>query len=387
MDHGRVRRRPSSCAASRSSVRRRTARRRRRPVRPSSRRLPAATGRLHRCAGGRSATAPAAATRRGRRTSLRVLVGERSEPAWRRQRGLAVVEANIDDLAPQLVADAFEALLAAGALDVWTTPIQMKRGRLAVTLSALVDEGRRPAIEEAFFQTTTTLGVRAYGVERAVLERDTVEVQRARSRRPGEARLAGQRDGHGHTRASRRRGALGAPRSPGPPPLGRGVCRCARRARTTRPRSRLMSKPASDPELTVMTEAELASHARRGGRRGRPARRSLLVRHLPGLLPADPPAGPDEGRGGQATHPICAGDTGRRSPTKMPTSPTVPSPSTCWPTSSTSRKACSTATAGATSGGAGRRWSCAGCAIRPSSSNRATRCSCRRCAGSPTGSL
>jgi hypothetical protein len=108
---------------------------------------------------------------------LRVLVGERSEPVWRSQRGLVVVEANIDDLAPQLVADAFEALLAAGALDVWTTPIQMKRGRLAVTLSTLVDEGHRTAIEEAFFRTTTTLGVRAYSVERAVLQRDTVEVQ------------------------------------------------------------------------------------------------------------------------------------------------------------------------------------------------------------------
>lgn len=108
---------------------------------------------------------------------LRILVGEHSERAWHRQRGLAVVEANIDDLAPQLMADAFEALLAAGALDVWTTPIQMKRGRLAVTLSALVDEGHRAAIEEVFFRTTTTLGVRAYAVERAALERDTVEVQ------------------------------------------------------------------------------------------------------------------------------------------------------------------------------------------------------------------
>jgi uncharacterized protein (TIGR00299 family) protein len=108
---------------------------------------------------------------------VRVFVGERTEPAWQSQRDLVVIEANLDDLSPQLVADAFGALLAAGALDVWTTPIQMKHGRLAVTLSALVDDGDRVVIEEVFFRTTTTLGVRAYAVERAVLERDTVDVR------------------------------------------------------------------------------------------------------------------------------------------------------------------------------------------------------------------
>jgi pyridinium-3,5-bisthiocarboxylic acid mononucleotide nickel chelatase len=108
---------------------------------------------------------------------VRVFVGERTEPAWHSQRDLVVIEANLDDLSPQLVADAFGALLAAGALDVWTTPIQMKHARMAVTLSALVDGGDRVAIQEVFFRTTTTLGVRAYVVERAVLERDTVDVQ------------------------------------------------------------------------------------------------------------------------------------------------------------------------------------------------------------------
>ena len=108
---------------------------------------------------------------------VRVFVGEQSEPAWQSQYGLAVIEANLDDLSPQLVADAFDALLAAGALDVWTTPIQMKHGRMAVTLSALVGGGHRAVIQEVFFRTTTTLGVRAYAVERTVLERDTVDVR------------------------------------------------------------------------------------------------------------------------------------------------------------------------------------------------------------------
>jgi uncharacterized protein (DUF111 family) len=110
---------------------------------------------------------------------LRVLVGERTTEPWVVERGVRVIEANIDDLSPQLVADAAEALLGAGALDVWQTPIQMKRGRLAVTLSALADESAVAAIKATFFRATTTLGVREYGVERAVLERDirTVEIR------------------------------------------------------------------------------------------------------------------------------------------------------------------------------------------------------------------
>lgn len=102
---------------------------------------------------------------------LRVLVGERGAP-WAAEHGVRVIEANIDDLSPQLVADAAEALRGAGALDVWQTPIQMKRGRLAVTLSALADQSAATAIKETFFRATTTLGVREYPVERAVLERE-----------------------------------------------------------------------------------------------------------------------------------------------------------------------------------------------------------------------
>ena len=74
---------------------------------------------------------------------LRVLVGETSDDPWAGERGVLVVEANIDDLSPQLIADAAQALLESGALDVWQTPIQMKHGRLAVTLSALVADVRR----------------------------------------------------------------------------------------------------------------------------------------------------------------------------------------------------------------------------------------------------
>lgn len=108
---------------------------------------------------------------------VRVLVGEATEPPWEVESGLRVIEANIDDLSPQLVADAAEALFAAGALDVWQTPIQMKRGRLAVTLSALVPPAALDAVNEVFFLTTTTLGVRSHVVDRAVLRRDIETVE------------------------------------------------------------------------------------------------------------------------------------------------------------------------------------------------------------------
>jgi pyridinium-3,5-bisthiocarboxylic acid mononucleotide nickel chelatase len=123
---------------------------------------------------------------------LRVLVGERIVEPWVVQHGVRVIEANIDDLTPQLVADAAEALLGAGALDVWQTPIQMKHGRLAVTLSALADASAVAAIKATFFRATTTLGVREYAVERAVLERDVRVVEiRGESVRVKLGRLGG----------------------------------------------------------------------------------------------------------------------------------------------------------------------------------------------------
>ena len=110
---------------------------------------------------------------------LRVLVGTSASSPWIPERGLQVVEANIDDLSPQLMADAARALFDAGAVDVWQTPIQMKNGRLAVTLSALVQEVDADRVKEMFFRTTTTLGVRHHPVTRSVLDRevDAVDVR------------------------------------------------------------------------------------------------------------------------------------------------------------------------------------------------------------------
>jgi len=88
-----------------------------------------------------------------------------------------VLEANLDDLQPQLVAAALEAVLAAGAADAWIGPVTMKKGRPGHLLGAVVPEAARAAVEEALFKETSTLGVRAYRVERSVLDRELVEVE------------------------------------------------------------------------------------------------------------------------------------------------------------------------------------------------------------------
>jgi uncharacterized protein (TIGR00299 family) protein len=107
---------------------------------------------------------------------LRAVLGEAersappSETLWQ-------LEANLDDTTPQLLAHALAALLAAGARDAWIAPLTMKKGRPGHLLAALVDEPLRPVAEELFFRETSTLGLRAFRVERSVLERRFAEVQ------------------------------------------------------------------------------------------------------------------------------------------------------------------------------------------------------------------
>ena len=69
-------------------------------------------------------------------------------------------------MSPQAYDLLTERVFAAGALDVWLTPIQMKKGRPATLVSALVPAARRRAVEDALIRHSTTLGVRATRVER-----------------------------------------------------------------------------------------------------------------------------------------------------------------------------------------------------------------------------
>jgi hypothetical protein len=109
---------------------------------------------------------------------VRVLLGTPAEPMPAARR-LLQLEANVDDLSPELVPDAIDALLSAGALDAWSTPIVMKRGRPALTISALCEPDALGAVRRAFFEATTTLGVRVSTVERPELERRIVEIDLA----------------------------------------------------------------------------------------------------------------------------------------------------------------------------------------------------------------
>lgn len=105
---------------------------------------------------------------------LRILLGTRAGVP--RERQLSLLETNLDDLSPQLVADAAESLRAAGALDVWVTPVQMKKGRAGIVLAALCDLEHEAALRRVIFHTTSTLGVRAQTVRRSELDRRVVEV-------------------------------------------------------------------------------------------------------------------------------------------------------------------------------------------------------------------
>ncbi len=87
------------------------------------------------------------------------------------------LEANVDDMDPRLWPGAIDAALAAGAVDAWVTPIQMKKGRPAVTFCALVDSAALTAVQRAMFTHTTTIGVRVHEVAKVALDRRQEQVE------------------------------------------------------------------------------------------------------------------------------------------------------------------------------------------------------------------
>jgi uncharacterized protein (TIGR00299 family) protein len=90
-----------------------------------------------------------------------------------------VLEANVDDLTGELAAHAIAALLSAGALDAWATPIVMKKGRPALTVAALAPQARADAVAATLLQETTTIGVRRIPVSRTERPRRTRTVNTA----------------------------------------------------------------------------------------------------------------------------------------------------------------------------------------------------------------
>ena len=78
---------------------------------------------------------------------------------------------NLDDLSPELLGAVMEKLLAAGALDVWFTPIQMKKNRPAVQLSVLCDDAHTGPLADIIFSETSAFGLRTEKITRLKLER------------------------------------------------------------------------------------------------------------------------------------------------------------------------------------------------------------------------
>jgi uncharacterized protein (TIGR00299 family) protein len=105
---------------------------------------------------------------------LRVLIGE-SDPAAPSET-VAVVEAEIDDMNPQIFGVLMERLLAEGALDVFYTPIQMKKNRPGTLLTMIAAPGARERLVSTVFRETTTIGVRYREMARECLERETITV-------------------------------------------------------------------------------------------------------------------------------------------------------------------------------------------------------------------
>ena len=112
---------------------------------------------------------------------LRLVLGE---PLDSGAADALLLETNVDDLDPRVWPGVLQALLGAGAHDAWLTPILMKKGRPAHTLSVLCAPSTAEALRELVFRQTSTLGIRSVPVGRAVLDRSerVVEVDGQRIR-------------------------------------------------------------------------------------------------------------------------------------------------------------------------------------------------------------
>jgi pyridinium-3,5-bisthiocarboxylic acid mononucleotide nickel chelatase len=109
---------------------------------------------------------------------LRLLVGEATAPeeGVRWDPPVAVIEANLDDMSPQIYGYFVERALAAGALDIFSTPVQMKKNRPGILVTLLCDPAQTDRLIDLVFRETTTIGVRTYQVRRRTLDRETVPV-------------------------------------------------------------------------------------------------------------------------------------------------------------------------------------------------------------------
>jgi pyridinium-3,5-bisthiocarboxylic acid mononucleotide nickel chelatase len=111
----------------------------------------------------------------GRPNVLRAILGQLEEaPSTER---IVELQTNLDDLSPEILGAVQDSLLRAGALDVFFTPIQMKKSRPATMLSVLCDLPAFEKIQEIIFSETSTFGIRYQEMNRKTLDREWVEVK------------------------------------------------------------------------------------------------------------------------------------------------------------------------------------------------------------------
>jgi uncharacterized protein (TIGR00299 family) protein len=108
---------------------------------------------------------------------LRAVLGEAASGASSDSDTVGVIETNIDDMNPQLYGDVTERLLAAGALDVFLTPVQMKKNRPGILLTVLCERNHVDALAELLLTHTTSFGVRVHEAQRRKLAREIVKVK------------------------------------------------------------------------------------------------------------------------------------------------------------------------------------------------------------------
>jgi pyridinium-3,5-bisthiocarboxylic acid mononucleotide nickel chelatase len=111
---------------------------------------------------------------------VRIMIGEVAEKAAAAGFGfdeeISVVEANLDDMNPQIYGHFQERALTLGALDVYTTPVQMKKNRPGTLLTVLCKPQDTQKLMDLIFAETTTIGARTYSAQRRVLPRKSVSV-------------------------------------------------------------------------------------------------------------------------------------------------------------------------------------------------------------------
>ncbi|MCR4287070.1 MAG: LarC family nickel insertion protein, partial [Deltaproteobacteria bacterium] len=108
---------------------------------------------------------------------LRAIKGAIEKTGDKEAEALLMLEANIDDMSPQTAGYLMERLFEEGALDVYFTPVVMKKSRPGILLSALGPFNRRDALLSTIFAESTTIGVRLYPIDRVCLERKIIKVK------------------------------------------------------------------------------------------------------------------------------------------------------------------------------------------------------------------